>query len=159
MKEKMFLSYLISSQYVFQFFTCIEDLIWLCMFHAYSQGHLLMEIAFCILWSATVKILFLSLKKATKKTQKNPNKQANKTHQQQTKPGYLILRLFLGSEGQMQWHMIFIFFNLMTVNRSNSVCVWTVLAVYHDSLPSLGSQLTETRMCYWQPGFFSGGEH
>lgn len=53
----------------------------------------------------------------------------------------------------------FCFFGLMTVNRSNSVCVWTVLAVHHGSLPSFGSQLTETGMCYWQSGFFSGDKH
>lgn len=69
MKEKMFLSYLISSQYVFQFFACLEDLIWRCTLHAYSEGHLLMEIAFCILCSASVKILRLSFKKATKNPQ------------------------------------------------------------------------------------------
>lgn len=80
-----------------------------------------MEIAFYILCSASVKIL--TLKKSNQKPYKNPNKKANKTQHQQTKPGCLILRLFLGSEGQKQWHMIFIFFSLMTVNRSNSVCV------------------------------------
>lgn len=59
-----------------------------------------MEIAFLILCSASVKIFILSLKK--KKQSKNPNKQADKPHHQQTKPGYLILSLFLGSEGQKQ---------------------------------------------------------
>lgn len=157
MKEKMFLSYLISSQYVFQFFACLGDLIWHTL-HAYSQGRLPMEIAFSILCSASVKILVLSFKKATRKPHKNPNKQANKNHHHQTMPGYLILSLFLGSEGQKQWHIIFIFFSLMTVTWSNSVCAWTVLAVYHGSLPSLGSRLTESRMCYWQSGFSSGGK-
>lgn len=104
------------------------------------------------------RFLFLVLKKATRKPDKNPNKQANKNHHHQTMPGYLILSLFLGSEGQKQWHIIFIFFNLMTVTWSNSVCAWTVLAVYHGSLPSLGSRLIESRMCYWQSGFSSGGK-
>lgn len=81
-RKKMFLSYLISSQNVFQFFACLEDLIWHCTLHAYSQGHLPVEIAFCLLCSASVKILVLSLKKSN---QKNPQK-PQQTSKQNTPP-------------------------------------------------------------------------